>query len=150
MSSRRKLVNQIEENLLDLILSANRARIYEQLLAGANLNIDKALYPVLSATAALGPARVSQVAAILALNPTTTSRHLQTLEHKGLVSRTSSPTDGRAAVVELTDYGQAAVRQLRTTRKKLFEDKLQGFDSDELERFASCLERLTAAFLQKE
>jgi hypothetical protein len=43
MTEREKLRSQVEEQLLALILSANRARIYDELLRGANVNIDRAL-----------------------------------------------------------------------------------------------------------
>src|SRR6476659_150790 len=62
MKAREKLLAGVEERLLALILRANRARIYEDLLRGADVRMDKALYPVLSATGAFGPARVSEIA----------------------------------------------------------------------------------------
>ena len=47
MKKREKLLAGVEERLLALILRANRARIYEDLLGGADVRMDKALYPVL-------------------------------------------------------------------------------------------------------
>lgn len=146
MEKREKLLTGVEERLLALILRANRARIYEDLLRGADVSMDKALYPVLSVTAAAGPARVSEIAAVVGLNSTTTSRHLGSLQRMGLVSRSSSDADGRAAVVELTESGRTTVRDLRAARKRLFAKLLADFDGDELERFADYLDRLFAAF----
>ena len=146
MQKREKLLAGVEERLLAMILRANRARIYEDLLRGANVRMDKALYPVLSATGAFGPARVSEIAAVLGLNPTTTSRHLGSLHRMGLVSRSSSEDDGRAAVVELTESGRKAIGDLRAARKRLFARLLADFDSAELERFGDYLDRLFEAF----
>ena len=129
-----------------MILRANRARIYEGLLRRANVRMDKALYPVLSATAAFGPARVSEIAAVLGLNPTTASRHLGSLQRMGLVSRSSSDDDGRAAVMELTESGRKAMGDLRAARKRLFATLLADFDGAELERFGDYLDRLFEAF----
>lgn len=146
MKSREKLLVGVEERLLALILRANRARIYEDLLRGANVRMDKALYPVLSATAATGPARVSEIATAVGLNPTTTSRHLSSLERMGLISRSLSDGDGRAAAIELTGAGRKAVSDLRKARKRLFAELLDDFDGAELERFADYLDRLFRAF----
>jgi DNA-binding MarR family transcriptional regulator len=146
MKSREKLLAGIEERLLALILRANRARIYEDLLRGADVRMDKALYPVLSATAAVGPARVSEISTVVGLNPTTTSRHLGSLQRMGLISRSSSDDDGRAAVVELTEPGRKAITGLRAARQQLFAKLLADFDSAELERFGDYLDRLFEAF----
>jgi DNA-binding MarR family transcriptional regulator len=146
MSKREKAREQIEERLLALILSANRARIYEELLRGANVDIDKALYPVLSATAAIGPARVSEIAETLAITPTTTSRHLTALAQKGLVSHSRDESDARAAFVELTDAGTQAIADLRAARKRLFAKLLSDFDTNDLDQFNDYLRRLIEAF----
>jgi DNA-binding MarR family transcriptional regulator len=146
MKKREKLLAGVEERLLALILRANRARIYDDLLRGADVRMDKALYPVLSATAAFGPARVSEIATVLGLNPTTTSRHLASLQRMGLISRSSSDEDGRAAVVELTEPGREAIGGLRKARGRLFAKLLADFDSTELEQFGDYLDRLFKAF----
>jgi DNA-binding MarR family transcriptional regulator len=139
-------VARIEEALLGLILRANRARIYEDLLQGANVSMDKALYPVLSATAAMQPARVSAIATAVGLNATTTSRHLTGLEKLGLVTRARDDADARSAVIELSPAGRLAVTELRDSRRRIFGELLAGFDQRELERFAEYLDRIVAAF----
>jgi DNA-binding MarR family transcriptional regulator len=146
MKKREELLAGVEERVLALILRANRARIYEDMLRGAGVEMDKALYPVLSAAAAIGPARVSEIAELIGLNPTTVSRHLASLEKMGLVSRSSSDLDGRAAPVELTGAGKSAVRNLRKARRRLFAELLEDFDEDDLARFGSYLARLFQAF----
>jgi DNA-binding MarR family transcriptional regulator len=146
MKKRDELLAGVEERVLALILRANRARIYEDLLHGAGIQMDKALYPVLSAAAAIGPARVSEIAALLGLNPTTVSRHLASLEEMGLVTRSTSDEDARAAAVGLTKAGREAVAALRRVRRGLFAELLDDFDDEELERFAGYLARLFQAF----
>jgi DNA-binding MarR family transcriptional regulator len=146
MKKREELLAGVEERVLALILRANRARIYEDMLRGAGVDMDKALYPVLSAAAAIGPARVSQIAELIGLNPTTASRHLASLGEMGLISRSSSDLDGRAAAVELTGAGRSAVRKLRTARRRLFAELLDDFDDEDLERFGGDLAKLFKAF----
>jgi DNA-binding MarR family transcriptional regulator len=146
MKQRKELLAGIEEGLLALILRANRARIYEDLLRGGGVDMDKALYPVLSATAAIGPARVSEIADLIGLNPTTVSRHLASLEEMGLVGRSPSDLDGRAAMVDLTEIGKRAVSDLRKARRRLFAELLDDFEDEDLERFESYLGRLFEGF----
>jgi DNA-binding MarR family transcriptional regulator len=146
MKTRKKLLSGVEERLLGLILRANRARIYEDMLRGAGVDMDKALYPVLSATGAIGPARVSEIAEVVGLNPTTVSRHLTSLEEMGFVSRAASDRDGRAAAVDLTEAGKRAVSDLRKARRALFAELLDDFGDEELARFESYLGRLFQAF----
>jgi DNA-binding MarR family transcriptional regulator len=140
---------RIEELLLALILRANRARIYDDLLKGAKLSIDKALYPVLSATAAIEPARVADIAEVVGLNPTTTSRHLSALEREGLVSRAKNTRDARVAVIELTSQGKRAIRGLRDARRAVFARLLADFDEAELQQFGDYLQRLQDAFAER-
>jgi DNA-binding MarR family transcriptional regulator len=149
MAPTERLIGTIEDRLLALILRANRARMYDQLLDGANVDINRALYPVLSAASALAPARVSEIAKAVAINATTTSRHLTALEAKGLVSRTSSDADGRAALIELTPAGRRAIRELRAARTRIFTALLADFDDDDLERFGGYLDRLVEAFSEQ-
>jgi DNA-binding MarR family transcriptional regulator len=146
VTSTAQLIGTIEENILALILRANRARIYDQLMRGANVNLARALYPVLSATSAIGPARVSEIAEAVSINPTTISRHLTALEASGLVKRSSSDADGRAAVVELTPAGKQTMCELRAARTRIFASLLADFDDTDLERFGQYLNRLVQAF----
>jgi DNA-binding MarR family transcriptional regulator len=146
MTKREKLLSSVEERVLALILRANRARIYEDLLRDANVRMDKALYPVLSAVGAVRHAQVSQIAAAVGLNPTTASRHLASLERMALIRRSSSEQDGRASLIELTKEGEKVIRELRRARRQLFAELLAGFDDNELEGFGEYLDRLFRAF----
>lgn len=146
VTKRDQLLSGVEERVLALILRANRARVYEDLLREARVSMDKALYPVLSAVGAVGPAQVSQIAAVVGLNPTTVSRHLASLERMALIRRSASEQDGRVSLIELSQAGRKAARELRTARKRLFADLLAGFDDSELERFGEYLDRLAGAF----
>jgi DNA-binding MarR family transcriptional regulator len=146
MAKRSQLVAGIEEHLLALFLRANRARIYGDLLREAGIRIDRALYPVLSVTAAAGPCRVSDVADAVGIDPTTASRHLASLERAGLVGRRTSGEDGRVTLVEISEAGRRAVVELRRARRGLFAALLDDFDDAELERFGDYFDRLSAAF----
>ena len=67
-------------------------------------------------------------------------------EEMGLIGRSSSDLDGRAAMVDLTEIGKRAVSDLRKARRRLFAELLDDFDDEDLERFESYLGRLFKGF----
>jgi DNA-binding MarR family transcriptional regulator len=79
----------------------------------------------LTAVAALGsldrggPQRVTTMAVAEGVSQPSMTQLVQRLEQRGLVMRTSDPSDGRVALVSLTDEGRAALaaRRLRNTRR---------------------------------
>ena len=70
--------------------------------------VEFALYSWLLVTA---PARVSEVAAGMAIPPATASKMLDRLEERGHVTREGNPEDGRSTLVTLTEEGRAAHRE---------------------------------------
>jgi DNA-binding MarR family transcriptional regulator len=65
---------------------------------------------VLGRIATSGPITPREVGDQLRMLPQSLTRPLATLERKGLVWRTPDPSDGRAALLEITDGGLAALR----------------------------------------
>lgn len=81
----------VEESLSDVPLSG----------------MDYALYSWLVVTA---PARVSEVAAGIAVPVATASKMLDRLEERGHLTKADNPEDGRSTLVALTEAGRAAHR----------------------------------------
>ncbi|MGN6795726.1 MAG: MarR family winged helix-turn-helix transcriptional regulator [Streptosporangiaceae bacterium] len=79
----------------------------------------------LTAVAALGsvdrsgPQRITTMAVAQGVSQPSMTQLVQRLEQRGLVTRTSDPSDGRVALVSLTDEGRAALaaRRLRNARR---------------------------------
>ncbi len=66
-----------------------------------------------------GPQRITAMAAAEGVSQPSMTQLMQRLEQRGLVARTSDPSDGRVALVSLTDAGRAALaaRRQRNTRR---------------------------------
>jgi len=66
-----------------------------------------------------GPQRITAMAAAEGVSQPSMTQLIQRLEQRGLVARTSDPSDGRVALVSLTDSGRAALaaRRQRNTRR---------------------------------
>ncbi|WP_036456288.1 MarR family winged helix-turn-helix transcriptional regulator [Mycobacterium sp. TKK-01-0059] len=60
-----------------------------------------------------GPARLSTLATAAALSQPSMTQLVQRFERRGLVTRTSDPSDRRAVLITITDTGSEMVRQRR-------------------------------------
>ena len=103
---------------------------------------------VLATVLRLGPMRISELADVEGVNPTMLSRIVAKLEDAGLLQRRPDPGDGRAALVAITDEGQAVGLRLRTERTRLLSGRLAtmpGTHADDLLAALPALEALAAA-----
>lgn len=92
-----------------------------------------------------GQVSISDLAEVVRLSPSQTSRIAIDLERKGLVQRQRSQTDSRSTEVAITDAGriqlqQAAPTYLSTIRSYLFE----GLGARDVKQLARILERIEA------
>lgn len=67
---------------------------------------DPAAVGVLYELSRIGPVRISALANTLALDVSTTSRHVRALEADELIERESDEADGRATQLQITDAGR--------------------------------------------
>jgi DNA-binding MarR family transcriptional regulator len=73
---------------------------------------DRAAAGLLLHLLTLGPVRAGDLAERARLDPSTVSRHLQSLEDDGYVRRSDDPEDGRATVVEVSAQGRQLVTKV--------------------------------------
>jgi DNA-binding MarR family transcriptional regulator len=80
-----------------------------------------------------GPARVTTLAAAGGIGQPAMTELVQRLERQGLVTRVEDPGDGRAALVTLTDTGQALFDDQRRERHERLAEMLAALpDEDEV------------------
>lgn len=89
--------------LLDLQLTRDLAR---------NAGLSEADYDVLSnvSESSAGRLRLGDLAAHMLWSKSRLSHHVTRMERRGLVARQDCPSDGRGAVLTLTEAGWAAIR----------------------------------------
>lgn len=75
----------------------------------------------------------------------TMTNRIDRLRSRGLVTREPDPSDGRAAVVALTDEGRKVVDAALTALLALERELLDGWAEDESSELASALRRLLGA-----
>jgi DNA-binding MarR family transcriptional regulator len=89
----------------------------------------------------------SKLAEKAGMTPASVTCMLDTLEHKGLVTRVRSEQDRRIVLTHLTDRGRLLRDQKRTEARRIFEDALATLDPAELAATPRAL-RLLAAVME--
>ena len=87
----------------------------------------------------------SRLAEALGITGATLTHHLNAAERQGLVRRWREPENRRVQRVELTPEGIALFERLREVAAGFDERLRSGFGPDELEQFASFLDRIREA-----
>jgi DNA-binding MarR family transcriptional regulator len=94
-----------------------------------------------------GPRRVTDLAAVEGVTQPSMTTLVTVLERSGLVERRSDPTDGRVALIAMTDAGSDYIRARRRAGAEAFTqliDKLSDPEAAALARAIPALEHLLA------
>ena len=125
------------------VANSRRAARYRSQLSGVDL------LPTGVATLAsivrIGPARLTDVAAHLELEPSRVSKEVNRLVDAGLVTQQPATDDRRAVVITVTEEGADAWRRYRKATDKQLARTLTGWSDEELHQLAAMLTRLSAA-----
>lgn len=92
-----------------------------------------------------GPLTPGELAAREGVQPPSMTRVIAALEELGYVTRTAHPTDGRQAIVELTERGLAYVHADISAREAWLDARLATLDPEErevLSRAAEIIDRM--------
>jgi DNA-binding MarR family transcriptional regulator len=119
-------------------MSAGLERARRRIPAAATLD-------VLQVLATREGTRPSEVAAELRLNPSSVTRHVQSLERAGLVEVLADPKDARAAIVSVTVAGQDEIRRLTEIGLARFASFVADWDAEEVRTLCRLLEKLEAS-----
>jgi DNA-binding MarR family transcriptional regulator len=92
-----------------------------------------------------GPRTQAQLAAASGYEPPTITLSVRQLEALGLVVRRSSPTDGRATIVELSDQGRAFLPKLRAAWRRVAEHTVAGLTSIPIDELIAVLDGLATS-----
>ena len=111
----------------------------------SNPVMDRAAYRLLGQLYDNGPARLTALGATFSLDISTVSRQVAALTAHRLVERTVDPTDRRAIIIRLTDYGRERYESARRARVHAIADLTREWKPEEVEQLAGLLCRLNAA-----
>jgi len=105
------------------------------------VDLDAAGYRLLATIDRVGPARLSQLAPLLGVEPSTLSRQAAELERRRLVVRDADPSDARASLFRPTDAGAELLTAVRRVRRHILTEVLTDWDGDDSHDFAVLLAR---------
>ncbi len=91
------------------------------------------------------PVRMSDVASLLRVDPSTATRTVARLQQPALVDRNAAPVDARVVLAVPSEGGRRLHARVRARANDLSSDLLDTFDAEDRERLASLTERLVAA-----
>jgi DNA-binding MarR family transcriptional regulator len=94
----------------------------------------------LSALRKCGPLTPGELAAKEGVQPPSMTRVISALEDYGFVSRRPHPTDGRQAIVELTEQGTAYLRAEVSAREAWLDSRIAELDESDRELLARAAE----------
>jgi DNA-binding MarR family transcriptional regulator len=88
--------------------------------------------------------RMNHLAAALHLDPSTVTRSIERLASDRLVTRLSTPDDGRGVRVKVTKAGLAACQEIAPRRRDVMREVLRDMPAREQEKLAALLEKMVA------
>jgi DNA-binding MarR family transcriptional regulator len=139
--------HQVDEAAVDAVLTASRA-----LVAVASLSLGAAAedttiaqYRALVVLASRGPQRMVDLAAALAVTPSTAGRMCDRLVRKGLIRRQRARADRRAVRVSITAAGLQVVNQATARRRELIADILGKLPARQQPAIADALQAFARA-----
>ena len=91
------------------------------------------------------PVRMSDVASLLRVDPSTATRTVAKLQQLALVDRAVDPVDARVVLVVPSEDGRRLHARVRDRANDLLCELIDTFDAEDRERLASLMERLVAA-----
>lgn len=139
---------RLEAALNQLLRQTRTPRLSDGVRARARLDVDRAAYMHLVRIAALGPMRLSDLAADLGVELSTVSRQIAALEAKGYVVRSVDPDDRRAVLIDLSPAGGAAMKKMRNAWQATIQDLLVDWKHSDVDRLAKLLERFNESLVK--
>lgn len=134
----------VAEALSAVARYGNLPRIHDQVSALSGTRLDRSAYGLLHAVDTAGPLRLTELAQVLGVEPSTVSRQAKELARTGLLARAGDPADGRAHHLALTAAGRQSLLRVRAARDQVAGAILAGWAEDEVAVLAGLLSRLAA------
>lgn len=121
--------------------AADLLEVVSLVIRGVAVNRDLSLTAAaaLASLDRLGAQRITTLAATEGVSQPSMTQLVQRLEQRGLVTRTSDPSDGRVALVSLTEQGRAALAARRERNARTITELLDGLPADDVRALAEAL-----------
>lgn len=138
-------VVEAEQALTRLMRQAARPILWRRLAVASGVSLDRVEYSTLvriEEAAAKGATRLTDLADLMAVDISTVSRQVRSLEQAGLVRRSCDAQDQRASRLHLTEGGQDTLNRTRLASQDAMRELLSSWTPDERSIFATLMSRL--------
>src|SRR3569833_1286685 len=134
--------DQLHAAFIDLVGLFNRPEPDAAMLAAAGVDLDRALFPLLSRIGRKAPISGVELGKVTGKDHSTVSRQVAKLEELGLVERAPSPSDQRVRYVAPSEKGEAILHKRRVARRKASAGWSKDWDRAERQKFLETLQLL--------
>ena len=137
-----KYFTQLDVALTEVIRLARDPRLTERMSVGIDEAVDRRLFLLLNLIADRGPVRASDLVDVMAVDQSTVSRQLAALIDHGLVTRSTDPSDRRAALVAITREGRSAIGIAREAWQRTLAELTAEWSSEQRTALLRSLDQL--------
>jgi len=134
--------------LIDILSVLNSPQRDSVLLREADVDIDRALFPLLVAIGVRGPLTVGVLADLVGRDHTTVSRQLAKLKQLKLIAPLDAP-DRRQNAAKLTSEGEKVVAKIARARRRLLSRVLSEWSEPDRASLAELMRRFADALLAR-
>lgn len=139
------IIDSFAISLVELIGFFSAPQRVELLLREADVDLDRALFPLLVCLAMRGPLSIAALSDQIGRDHTTISRQLSKLESLGLIARHSGADDKRIRTISLTPAGEEIAKAVTAARRRLLSLALAGWSETDLADLARLNRRFVGA-----
>lgn len=138
--------DRLHHALIAISDRVNRLDLDARLLAASGVQLDRALFPLLSRVALNPDFNVAELANLVGRDHSTVSRQIVRLEQLGLLTRRSDPSDQRSRQLMLTAAGRNLLARVAAVRRQRMEEHFADWNEADRDR----LIELMTAMLDRE
>ena len=138
-------MSDLQAALTEAMELMNKPRFHSTLIERAGVDLDRALFPLLTRIGAVARIGVVELAAQANLNHSTISRQLAKLEERGLITRARSPSDQRVMEASVTRAGRRMLAVLGETRGRGLAEITADWSERDIATLTRLLTKLTTS-----
>jgi DNA-binding MarR family transcriptional regulator len=133
--------------LLMIVGTFNRPQRDELLIKESNIQLDRALFPLLIQIGRFGPIGVVELAERAGRDYTTVSRQVAKLEELGLAQRQKNAKDKRVNEAVITASGKTMTDKIDAARAQIYQHLFENWQDSERNELARLLQKFVADFM---
>ncbi|MXP60585.1 MarR family winged helix-turn-helix transcriptional regulator [Pantoea sp. Taur] len=139
--------DDLHNALLMIVGTFNRPQRDELLIKESNIQLDRALFPLLIQIGRFGPIGVVELAERAGRDYTTVSRQVAKLEELGLAQRQKNAKDKRVNEAVITATGKAMTDKIDAARAQIYQHLFENWQDSERTELARLLQKFAGDFM---